>query len=311
MGLFVQNVVLGISDEKYLVEKVEIPEITKGKVDLTVKPGTIAIIGGIKYKGQEAPYKLTRENIGSKRASVDAYLYPDKMFDSISINFFGGQHNVSLSSLPGTKAKFSIVGTANIEIADFKDLANYFKASIKREDLVEQVTKEFRGHLSNEVNTSACKYITPETTEITLSAVLDSVSQDVMRSRKTSAMLANMGLMLSARGITMHLNALDESEEIMRIVNDAVNDKAIRSLDNDLRDREEREKSAERQHEIDMARANRTDISESTETRNYNTNGGNVTINNPAPKNKRYCPECGTEITSPNAKFCPSCGQKL
>jgi rubrerythrin len=161
------------------------------------------------------------------------------------------------------------------------------------------------------VNTAACKYITPETTEVTLSAALDSVSQDVMKSRKTGSMLANMGLMLSARGITMHLNSLDESEDIMRIINDAVNDKAIRSLDDDLLDREEKEKAAARQHEIDMARANRTDISESTETRNYNTNGGNVTINNPAPKNKRYCPECGTEITSPNAKFCPSCGQKL
>jgi membrane protease subunit (stomatin/prohibitin family) len=104
---------------------------------------------------------------------------------------------------------------------------------------------------------------------------------------------------------------LDQAEELMDAINNALADKAIISLNNDVLDREEREKAAAREHEIAMARANRTDISESTETRNYNTNGGNVTINNPAPKNKRYCPECGTEITSANAKFCPSCGQKL
>jgi rubrerythrin len=182
--------------------------------------------------------------------------------------------------------------------------------------LVEEINKDFRVHLSNEVNTAASKHITPETTEVALRSVLDSVSQDVMQSRKTSSMLMDMGLMLSARGITMHLNALDQAEELMDAINNALADKAIISLNNDVLDREERERAAIRQHELDMARVNRTDIRESTETRNYNTNGGNVTINNPSPNNpaptaKRFCPECGTEITSPNAKFCPSCGQKL
>ena len=126
MSLFVQEIVLRLSDEKYLIEKTALPPLVKDKIDLSVAPGTVAIVGGTTYKGRETPYKLTREVVGLKRAATDAYLYPDKPFDGIAVTFFGGQHIVSVSSLPSAKAKFSIVGTASLEISDFRDLAAYF-----------------------------------------------------------------------------------------------------------------------------------------------------------------------------------------
>ena len=61
VGLMVQNITLGLSEGNYLVEQVEIPPIVKGKVNVTVLPGTIALLGGVKYKGQEIPYQLIRE----------------------------------------------------------------------------------------------------------------------------------------------------------------------------------------------------------------------------------------------------------
>lgn len=318
MSLFVQNITLGISNSDYLVEKVTLPQLNKGKIDIMVKPGTVAVIDGVKYKGTKDPYKLSREALGTKKATPEAYLLPDKMFDSISIPFFGGQHVVSISSLTTAKATFSIVGTATVEIADHKELAKYFERTITREDLVNELTATVKPHLSNEVNAAASKYITPETTEVTLRVALDNVAQDVMKSRKTASALFNMGLMISARGITMHLNALDDAEDKLRVINEALTCKALSSLDNDLLDRQERELAAARQHEIDKIRAERTDLRESTETKNINTNtngNGKVIINNGSPAapqpQKRFCTQCGAEIQNSSARFCPLCGAKL
>lgn len=317
MGLFVENVTLKLSNPDFVIEKVTLPPITKGKVDLVVVPGTVAVVGGVKYKGQELPYKLTREIVGSKSTGVDVYLFPDKMFDSVSVSFFGGQHIVSISSLPTAKAKFSIVGTANLEVSEYTELANYFKRSMTKEELVQEINAGVRSHLTNEVSSVASKYITPDTTEVTLRAALDNISQDVMKSRKTAAMLMNMGLILSARGLTMRLNSLDDADDKFKIINDALTDKAIASLNDDLLDRQDRQEQAKRQHEVDIIRAQRTNIDESTSTDtrniNTNTNGGNVTIVDGSGKvnpNKRFCPECGNQVT-PNAKFCPNCGNKL
>ncbi len=320
MGLFSQSIVLRMSNPDYVIEKTALPQITKNNIDLTVVPGTVAVIGGLKYKGQEVAYKVTRDIIGSKKACAEAYLFPDKTFDSVSVTFFGGQHVVSISSLPKAKAKFSIVGTATVEVGDYKDLANFFGRSMTKEQLAEEINKNFRGHLSNEVSVAASKYITPETTEITLRAALENVAQDVMKSRKTASFLMNMGLILSARGISMHLNALEDADDKLRAINDALTDKAIASLDDDLLDRQERENAAARQHEIDLVRASRTNISETTDTKNVNTNAtGNaashVVINNnnikQASKGKSFCTECGAELPKGSLKFCPNCGKKI
>ena len=318
MSWFVQEIVLRLSDEKYLIEKTALPPLVKDKIDLSVAPGTVAIVGGTTYKGRETPYKLTREVVGLKRAATDAYLYPDKPFDGIAVTFFGGQHIVSVSSLPSAKAKFSIVGTASLEISDFRDLAAYFKRTITKEDLAGEINKNVRTHLSNEVSAAASKYITSETTEVTLRGALENIASDVMKSRKTASLLLNMGLILSPRGISMHLNALGDAENKMQRILDALTDKALESLDNDILDRAERELAAQRQHEIDLIRAAQTEIKEETKNINTTTNGnGKIVIQKPekneskAERERQFCPECGAKLTEKEGKFCPFCGKKL
>ena len=320
MGFFVQNLTLRLSDSNYLIEQVTLEALTKENIDLTVAPGTVAYIGGSKYKGRELPYKLKRSIIGTKRGENVVYLTPDKMFECVNVSFFGGQHVVSLSQLSTAKAKFAVVGTASVEVSDFKELVKHFNRSMTRDDLVDFINQNVRGHLSNEVSVAASKYTTPETTEVTLLAALNDVANEVMHSRKTATALMNMGLILSARGISMHLNAIDDTEGKIQAINNALTGKAIASLGDDLLDRQERERAAERQHEIDKIRAGRTDISESTDTRNINTNtnsrGGNVVINNHAPARgaaqpgKKFCPNCGAKLTG-SGKFCPECGERI
>lgn len=318
VGLTTQNLTLGLSEGNYLVEQVEIPPIKKEKVNVTVLPGTIALIGGVKYKGQEMPYKLVREVVGNKKNATTAYLLPDKLMDSISVPFFGGQHVVSISSLPSAKAKFSIVGTATVEVADFKELANYFKRSMTKEELVAEINANLRGHLTNEVSMAASKYITPTTTEVTLRAALDEVAKAVISSKKTASALMNMGLILSARGLSMHINALDDAEDKIKLINDALADKAIANLDNDLLDRAADELERARNHDVNMV------LAKNTTTRNNNNNDTITTNNNGnapvvinkggnQPKQqggKNFCPNCGNKITG-NGRFCPNCGQQL
>ena len=320
VGLMTQEITLGLSEGNYLVEQVEIPPVVKEKVNVTVLPGTVALLGGVKYKGQEMPYKLIREVVGNKKAATTAYLVPDKLVDSISVSFFGGQHMVAISSLPSAKAKFSIVGTATVEVSDFKELANYFKRSMTKEELVAEINTSLRGHLSNEVSVAASKYITPSTTEVTLRAALDDVAREVISSKKTASAMMAMGLILSARGISMHINALDDAEDKIKLINDALTDKAIANLDNDLLDRAADELAAARKHDVDMT------LARNTTTRNTNNNDtittnkyGNapVVINKGDKQDKHqggnaqksYCINCGAKIPG-NAKFCPSCGQK-
>jgi rubrerythrin len=313
-----QNLALGLSEGNYLVEQVEIPPIVNGNVNVTVLPGTIALIGGVKYKGQEMPYKLVREVVGNKKNATTAYLLPDKLMDNISVAFFGGQHVVSISSLPTAKAKFSIVGNATVEVADFKELANYFKRSMTKEELVAEINANLRGHLTNEVSVAASKYITHTTTEVTLRAALDDVAREVISSKKTASALMNMGLILSARGLSMHINALDDAEDKIKLINDALADKAIANLDNDLLDRAADELERARNHDVNMA------LAKNTTTRNNNNNdtittnnNGNAPVvinkggNQPKPQGgKNFCPNCGAKITG-NGRFCPNCGQQL
>lgn len=318
MGLFVQNIVLSMSDSKFLIEKTALPPLTKDKIDLSVVPGTVAIVGGVAYKGREMPYKLTRAAVGMKSVAVDIYLYPDKPFESISVTFFGGQHIVSVSSLPTAKAKFSVVGKAAVEVADYKDLAVYFARSMTKDDLVEEINKGVRGFLSDEVSSAASRFITSETTENTLRAALENIAADVMKSRKTASALLNMGLILAPRSISLHLNALDDAENKVQKILDALTDKALASLNNDLLDRAEREQAAQRQHEVDLIRARQTLISEETKNINTTTKGDGKVIIQGAGKDegqkapaRRFCSECGAALTEKDAKFCPFCGKKL
>lgn len=315
VGLMSQEFTLGLSDSNYLVEEVQLPQLVRERLNITILPGTVAVLGGVKYKGQELTYKLSRIVVAPKGSATSVYLFPDKMVDSITVPFFGGQHMVSISSLPLAKAKFSIVGSATVEVADFKELAYYYKRSMTKEELVADINANLRGHLSNEVAAAASEHITPETTEVTLRAALNDVAKDVISSKKTATALMNMGLMLSARGISMHINALEDAEDKMKLINDALMDKAIASLDDDLLDRAADALAASRKHDIDMTLAKNTTTSNTNSNITTTANGNAVVVN--AKDNssdgggKKFCMNCGAKIPNDKAKFCPGCGNKL
>lgn len=296
VGLLAQEFVLGLSDSNMLVEQVELPPIARDRVNVLVLPGTVAVIGGVKYKGQELPYKLNRAVVGSKHAATAIYLLPDKRMDTINVSFFGGQHMVSNSALPSVKAKFSIVGTATVEIADFKALANYVKRTITKEQLVEEINATLRAHLSNEVSVAASRYITAETTEVTLRSALNDVAKDVISSKKTISALMNMGLALSARGISMHINALDDAEDKIKLINDVLADKEAAPLHHDL---PAQDASAEN--------------SDDTVTTDPTTNSSEPVEIDDMPDDTcgddHYCRVCGAEIPA-EAAFCPLCGRE-
>ncbi|MBO5287501.1 MAG: zinc ribbon domain-containing protein [Clostridia bacterium] len=308
MGLFSQDIKVGLSNGSYVVEKVTTPPINKSNVELYVAPGTVACIGRIKLKGMAAPYKMSMSDFTSvKNGTCDIFLYPDKMFDNISVQFFGGQHEVSLSAMPTAKAKFSIVGTATIELSDYLDLATYFNRTITKQDVVDEINKNYRTHLTNEVSAVASKYITPETTEVTLQASLNQIVEDVMsNSRKTTSVLFSMGLAISQRGISMHLNALDDADEKFKLLNEALMKSAIDALDPEKQHQRETEKEREaRQFELDKIKAQNTTIikDESPRREPTVTAGGTST-----PSSVVFCTECGAKITSLQTKFCPNCG---
>lgn len=307
MGLFSQDIKVGLSNNAYVVEKVTTPPINKSKVDFYVAPGTVACVGKVKLKGMAAPYQMSMSDFTSvKNGTCDIFLYPDKMFDNISVNFFGGQHEVSLSAMPTAKAKFSIVGTATIELSDYADLAAYFNRTITKQDVVDEINKNYRTHLTNEVSGVASKYITPETTEVTLQASLNSIIADVMsNSRKTSSVLFSMGLAISQRGISMHLNALDDADEKFKLLNDALMKNAIDALDPDKQYQRDAEREREaRQFEIDKIKAQNTTVIKDESPRREPTVVGGATT----PASVAFCTECGAKITSLQTKFCPNCG---
>jgi|GEM_PF-1865514 len=318
IGFFSQEFTVGLSQGDYVLEKVTLPPIKKKNIVFRVQPGTVALVGGQKFKGAGTAYELSSLSFtDGKNVSCDIFLFPDKHFESVTVNFFGGQHEVTLSAALSkmARAKFAIVGSASIEIADYKDLARYYNRSLTKEELVEEINKNYRVHLTNEVSATASKYITPETTEVDLQAKLNEIVADVMQnSRKTSTMMFDMGLMISQRGISLHLNPLDDADEKFKLLSDALMKKELDSYAQDERDREAKERQAERQHEIDKIRAENTTREESDSTKNYSNNGtAPLTINDRTGSGREdgyFCDECGKKVR-PGAKFCPHCGEKL
>ena len=173
-------------------------------------------------------------------------------------------------------------------------------------------------HLTNEISSAASQYIKKDTTEVELQSKLNEIATDVTRnSRKTSSMLLSMGLALSQRGISMHLNALDDTDETIKVINDALKKHAIESIGDEKLEREAKEKQAERQFESDKIRADHTTITENESRVDNvrtisNTGSAPVIINeNTTVAEKDYfCDQCGHKCP-PTAKFCNECGAKI
>ncbi len=311
MGLFTQSIKVGLSSKDVLVEKTEI-KLKKSDIDLYVKSGSVAFVGGMKYQGSPNAYHLDADMLGGNRKDVvDCYLYPDKMFNTILIKFFAGQHTCALSYLPAAKLKFAVVGSIEVMVTDYELLIEAFDKTLTKADLQAEINTKYRQMLGDEISDAIKKIITPETTENDLHAKLGEVAKDVFKgSRKTLGVLSKIGLTLQPNSIAMHVNTVDETDETITKVLDIINKYAIDDLEGQKDEKEYARRQAEQdkalQHELDLARINRSQFEEKVVDTTLTTNG-----NAKAPINitDKYCPNCGAKLPK-SAAFCSVCGTK-
>ncbi len=317
MGLFIQSITVGLSDKSYIIEKKEI-KLKRTNIDLFVKSGTVANIGGMRYEGSAKAYQLDANMLGgNKRDKVDCYLYPDKMFNSIVVKFFAGQHTCALSYLPAAKLKFAVVGSIEVMISDYDLLAETFERTLTKEDLQREVNARYKQMLGDEISEAVQRIIKPDTTENDLHAKLGQVTKDVFKgSRRTLSALSKIGLILQPNSISMHVNTVDETDEAIAKVLDIINKYAIDDLEGQQDEKEYAKRQAEQekalQHELDLARINHSQFQEKVIDTTVTTNGNGknpVNINNFDNENDKYCPNCGAKLPK-KAAFCPVCGAK-
>lgn len=56
IGFFSQEFTVGLSQGDYVLEKVTLPPIKKKNIVFRVQPGTVALVGGQKFKGAGTAY---------------------------------------------------------------------------------------------------------------------------------------------------------------------------------------------------------------------------------------------------------------
>ena len=310
MGLFTQEITLGLKDPSNIIEKEEIL-LKKQKINLYVKKGSIVYVGQTAYKGNPDFYEIDPSMLGGrKKDSITLYVTPDKTFDTISIKFFAGKHKCSVSYRPDAKADFSIIGEVEVMINDYQLLAEHFDRTMSKDELVDDINKSYRQLLGNEIGQTADKFITLETTENDLSASLNKIVKEVFKTgRKAATAFQKIGLVIVPGSISLQVEPLEDADEIISTILNKINQKALESIDNEEKEKEyerkQAELQAEREHEINLERAKHTSISEQITDVNA-TGDGNVTINQNPDK---YCINCGAKI-SRTAAFCPTCGAK-
>ena len=316
MGLFTQSITLGLTDKDYVIEKQEI-KLKKTDIDLYVKNGSIAFIDGMKYEGNPKAYQLDANMLGgNKKDIISCYVCPDRMFNSIIVKFFAGQHTCALSYLPAAKLKFAVVGSIEVMITDYNLLVKAFERSLTKEDLEIEINSKYKKMLGDEIAEAIKKLITPDTTESELHARLGQAAKDVFKgSRRTLSALSKLGLVLQPNSITMHVNTVGETDETITKVMDIINKYAIEDLEGQRDEKEYAKQQAELdkalQHELDLAKINRSEFQEKVvdTTITKNNNGTDTVINNFYGAEK-FCPKCGAKMPS-TAAFCSVCGTKL
>ncbi len=313
MSLFKETLTIGLEEsEKLIFKKVNL-DISKKKVDFIVKPNSILILSSLpnmEFPGNNNPYSFTREQLTNKKLKqCDAYLFTtDDIL--LKVPFFGGTFSCSLAQDRRIKATFSLVGTTYLEIFDRFAFASLFDNKVSISDAEAEIIKRFRDSLSNEIKEVAQKYIKENTTADELAASINSIINDLVTdSQKTSKMIRNYGLRISRRGTSMHVNALEDTEELLKEVNDKIKNVAIFEIDEPIRNNEDKRLKDQRDFEINKIKAQRSTVTEKTENINKNITGNNTKDDE---KNTfKYCPSCGKELPSAKFAFCPYCGSKI
>ena len=311
MGLFTQEITLELSNPSYVIEKIDIA-LKKSKINLYVKKGTTAYVGGTCYKGSASLYEIDAEMMGGrKKDTITAYLCPDKTFDTVSIKFFAGKHKCSISYKPDAKADFSILGEVEVMINDYSFLCEAIDKTITKDELIELINNDYRKLLGDEISQAADRFITQETTENDLNASLNKIVKDVFSNgRRAASQFQKMGLIIMPGSINLTVEPFEDADEMIANILNKINQRALDSFDEEEKEKEYQPKKeklqAERDHEINIERAKHTTITE--QKTDINKNGdGNVVIEQQS--SDKFCIKCGKKIAR-DAAFCPSCGAK-
>lgn len=323
MGLFVQDIKVGLQDTNHVVEKITIKNIKKGKINLYVRPGCNCIIptlGNQEFIGKSEPYQLLRESfVQTKGDSCEVYVYLDKGI-SLPIPFFGGQYNLPIPGAKGLRGTYALVGTCYLQITDYAKISSKYGDSVTQEQIIEDLKTTYRKAISDEIALSANKLLDGEIDENKFNSITDKITTSMIEdSGKANNLLRELGLRLSARKTTMHLNPLDDVLEITKKISDKQIETTIYDMDASKRKDEADKLQAERQYEIDQIKAHNTKVNESKQDTNTNVNkniNGNIKEKDDENKKKEkeeisFCPSCGNKITMSDAIFCPKCGRKL
>ncbi len=326
MPLFSQNIKLKYSNPDNVIEKITIKDVKKSNINLFVPSGCRIYIpslaGGMSYDGSTTSIKLNRKDfVSSKHEDCDVYLYRQNDDRRIVVPFFGGKYTINLSVAKGVKGTFTLVGTAYLSITDPETLINNYNKSMTIEEIEEDISESgLKDMLTNEISSIANAKIGVDANENVLAASVRDIVEDMIEdSGQSSRIFRKMGLRISKKGTSMHVNALEDAKKYADMINEKILDANLYDLGGNKRSDASTEKDKERQFEIDKIKAGRSTVTETTTNTNKtistNGKGAEKYVNDDKPKQAgpkvRYCIHCGAKIENEKAKFCSSCGGRL
>ena len=315
MSLFTDKVELGMRDSReHLIEKY-VFDVKKGSIQIHVKPGYEAVVNGYDKIGPNQTNVYNKKTIGN---TLTAFVYQKgSIAKPIIVPFFAGQHTISLDAHKTAKATFALVGTAKIEIDDYKGLARYFDSTVTFADVEKELNEKFKDAFSIHMTAAAKTYINSASTDVSIHSDLKNIAKAGIQGSALQNTLIDMGLMLMASGISLRLNPVGNSEEIIAAINARFNEAAFEEFDDAKIDKQRQwakeDKAMDYQHEIDVINAQNTDTQNRNNSYAYS---GNVPKYGPgvaAPDREtgtKYCSHCGREVSRTDT-FCPSCGTKV
>ena len=317
MSLFTDKIELGMADSRtHLLEKY-VFDVKKGTVQIHVKPGYEALVNGFDTIGPNETNTYYRKTTGN---NITAFVYQKgNVSKPIIVPFFAGQHTISLDTHKTAKATFALVGTAKIEIDSYKALARYFDNTLTYDDLEKEINDKFKDAFSIQMTAAAKSFINSASTDVSIHSELKNIAKNGVSGSALQNTLLDMGCMIMASGISLRLNPIGASEEVIAKINAKFNEAALEEFDDAKKEKqrqwEKEDKQMDYQHEIDIINAENTDTHNRNDSHSYNYSGNVPKYPHGAPREherepkRRYCSNCGREL-APNDTFCPSCGTK-
>ena len=315
MALFTDKIDLSMRDSRNHILEKYVFDVKKRNVEIKVLPGYEAIINNLITIGPNQTKVFDRKTVGE---SLTVFIYQKATnLRPLSIPFAAGQHTISLDAQKTAKVRFALVGTAQINIMDYKELARFFDNTLSYEDIEKELIENFRPALSAQMSAAAKTHINSASTDVSIAGDLREIAADGVRNSALRATLMNMGLMISASGIALWLNPIGESAKVIEEINARYNQQALEEFDDAKTEKQRQWDKEDRQmanqHEIDVINAQNTNTQNRNNSNTYNYNGNvprqevHVHEKRKAP---RYCPICGCKLDE-DAKFCPKCGNKV